>query len=407
VKKQPAGVMPGYNRRSIETTANPEGTMQSVLLTSWLAAGLAAVAGSLCLAGVIPGPKGDSQVPALPDTTPLVQEIDLDAPVEKVWQVFSTSEGQKALGVAQARIDFRIGGKMLTHYDPKGVLGDEGTIEQTIMAYEPLRMVAFHITGTPKGFPFTTAYKRVWAVATMSPREGGGTHLRFAQIGYEPDEESQRMRAFFAQGNASVMQTLKTNLGGRAGGAPGSGADGAAAPVIPAAPSDGRATSAGASSQAALAPIVVDTLVNAPPAEVWKCWTTSEGMRSFLTEAKIDLRIGGPFELYFGPESQPGQRGSEGCTILAYDPERMLSFSWNAPPTFGPLREKHTWVVVRIAPRGPDQSEVTLAHLGFAEQAALSPADTAGWAGIRSYFSQAWPQVMAALVKHFAAAARE
>src|SRR5690349_20800730 len=88
------------------------------------------------------------------NTSPLVHEVTLNAPVEEAWKVFSTDEGFKKLGVAQAKIDFRVGGKMLTHYNPpdKGTLGDEGTIENTVLAFEPMRMVAWHITKPPKGF---------------------------------------------------------------------------------------------------------------------------------------------------------------------------------------------------------------------------------------------------------------
>ena len=34
----------------------------------------------------------------------------IDAPIEEVWKIFSTSEGYKALGPALAEVDLRIGG---------------------------------------------------------------------------------------------------------------------------------------------------------------------------------------------------------------------------------------------------------------------------------------------------------
>ena len=52
----------------------------------------------------------------------------------------------------------------------------------------------------------------------------------------------------------------------------------------------------------------------------------------------MDLRIGGPFELYFGgPDVPHDQRGSNGCQVLTYVPGEMLSFTWNAPPKATPF----------------------------------------------------------------------
>jgi uncharacterized protein YndB with AHSA1/START domain len=336
------------------------------------------------------------------DPSPLVHEIDLNVPVEDVWRVFSTAEGCKLLGVAQAEVDFRVGGRIRTHYDPNGVLGDDGTIENTIIAFEPMRMVAFRITKTPRDFPFKDACETTWSVATMTDLGGARTHLRLAGMGYTPDPESQRMRAFFDQGNALVLQELKTNLEKETGamtrdlepGDPGGG------PSEPsgASPARGDGSAVGAVN---LSSIRTEAVVHAPLAEVWKCWTTSAGIASFLTDAKVELGIGGPFEIYFVPDAPAGQRGSEGCAVLSYEPMRMLSFSWNAPPKFGELREKRTWVVLHFDPEGAQRCRVRLQHLGFAEQVEADPARAEDWAQIRAYFDKAWPRVLAALQHHF------
>ena len=49
---------------------------------------------------------------------PQANGIILDVPVAEVWEVFTTAEGWKLLGVAKAEVDFRVGGKIRTHYDP-------------------------------------------------------------------------------------------------------------------------------------------------------------------------------------------------------------------------------------------------------------------------------------------------
>jgi uncharacterized protein YndB with AHSA1/START domain len=120
-------------------------------------------------------------------------------------------------------------------------------------------------------------------------------------------------------------------------------------------------------------------------------WTTAEGATTFFApRAKVELAIGGAYEMLFNLEAQPGSQGSEGCKVLSYFPQEMLSFSWNAPPQFPELRWERTWVVVEFRSRGPEQTWVGLTHLGWGEGEA--------WDQVFDYFDQAWDVVLARLV---------
>jgi uncharacterized protein YndB with AHSA1/START domain len=129
------------------------------------------------------------------------------------------------------------------------------------------------------------------------------------------------------------------------------------------------------------------TIVPAGVDRVWQAWTTSSGIKSFLgCDAKIELHIGGAYEIYFSPDAPVGQRGSEGARVLSYLPRQMLSFSWNAPPKFGPLRSRRTWVVVAFAPASPTATAISLSHLGWGR----SPE----WDALLNYFDRAWGIVL-------------
>lgn len=140
-----------------------------------------------------------------------------------------------------------------------------------------------------------------------------------------------------------------------------------------------------------------------PPAEVWRLWTTSEGVESWLVdEAHVELRIGGPFELYFLPDTPEnrGARGSEGCRVLSYLPERMLSTTWNAPPTFPAERREHTRLVIELDPTPDGGTRLTLTHTGWPTEVD----DASGnWPKVYAYFDRAWSAVMG----HFARYAKE
>lgn len=158
-----------------------------------------------------------------------------------------------------------------------------------------------------------------------------------------------------------------------------------------------------ARAQGSLDPIRVSGVVHAPVEEVWKAWTTNEGLQAFLVEGSdVELKPGGPYEIYFSMSAPEGSRGSETCKVLSYLPQQMLSFEWNAPPKFEHARFRHTWVVLNFESLGAERTRVELTHLGFAEHAAEHPDHEAEWKEVRAYFTNAWPYVMNALVEHFA-----
>lgn len=110
-----------------------------------------------------------------------------------------------------------------------------------------------------------------------------------------------------------------------------------------------------------------EVVVPAPLEEVWAAWTTAGGAKSFFApDCKIELEVGGAYEMYFNLEEEAGKRGGEGLKILAIKPGRMLSFTWNAPPEFT-VREQRTHVVVRFGRLSERLTRVTLVHDGFGE----------------------------------------
>ncbi|MBX3402844.1 MAG: SRPBCC domain-containing protein [Phycisphaeraceae bacterium] len=312
---------------------------------------------------------------AAPDTSPLVHEGVINAPIAEVWKGISTAEGYKMWGVAQCEFDLRIGGKIRTHYDPKGTLGDEGTIEQEVLAFEPERMLAFRVSKPPTGFPFKEAWKSTWSVITLTDLGDNRTHMRLAGLGYTADAESQAMRKFFLSGNEWSIKRAQTHFD-----------------------SSARPPSGPAHAQDPLADIALETVLPCPRDAAWQLISTSDGWRRAMgVPGNIELRPGGPFELYFRADGPEGQRGSEGCTVLGFVPGELLSFTWNAPPMFAHARSRHTWVVIRLDEAGPTRTRLRLSHLGFAGHAAAEPDHANQWKEVREYFADAWPRVLEAL----------
>lgn len=140
--------------------------------------------------------------------------------------------------------------------------------------------------------------------------------------------------------------------------------------------------------------IVREAFVPVPAEAAWDSWSSAEGLQRWLvTEARVDLRPGGRFELLFDEEKPEGERGSEGCVVLSFIPERMLSFTWNAPPEL-PTRGSRTWVVVEFEPVAGG-TQVRITHAGWPVEV-LKPGD---WADTYAYFDNAWSVLLEQLVE--------
>jgi uncharacterized protein YndB with AHSA1/START domain len=148
---------------------------------------------------------------------PLVTEGIIEAPVDAVWAAFTTKEGQESWNVAHAEIELKIGGKMRTHYDPKGRIGDPNTIENSILSFEPKRMLSIQVTNPPEKFPFKDAVKNMWTVIYFDDAGPGRTRLRIVGLGFGTDEDSQKLRGFFDKGNAYTLKKLQEKFAGKGG----------------------------------------------------------------------------------------------------------------------------------------------------------------------------------------------
>ena len=142
-----------------------------------------------------------------------------------------------------------------------------------------------------------------------------------------------------------------------------------------------------------------EVTVPAPVAEVWKAWTTSEGLVTFFApEAYVEPRPEGAFHIHFNPYAPPGSKGADDMRVMAVQQEKLLSFTWNAPPHLPEARAQRTFVTVRFEPAGTG-TLVRLHHSGWG--------DGGQWDQAHDYFDKAWGSVLESLRKRFAEGPRD
>lgn len=133
--------------------------------------------------------------------------------------------------------------------------------------------------------------------------------------------------------------------------------------------------------------------VKAPVDSVWSRWTTPAGRARFFAPAsQMELSTLGFMEILFDPSKPVGQRGAENNRILAFQPNQLLSFTWDAPPMYPEIRKQRTVVIIRFVKLSASETRVLFHQTGWG-----SGTD---WDAVFTYFSQAWKFVVLPNLKY-------
>ncbi len=135
-------------------------------------------------------------------------EVQIDASIDDIWAAFTTTAGLQSWVAPLADIDFRVGGKWRANYNADGKLGDATTIENTILSYDPRRMLSLKATGFPKDFPFEDAAKNTWSIFYFESVSETQTKITVVGLGYDETEQSRKMRSFFESANQYSLEQL-------------------------------------------------------------------------------------------------------------------------------------------------------------------------------------------------------
>jgi uncharacterized protein YndB with AHSA1/START domain len=104
--------------------------------------------------------------------------------------------------------------------------------------------------------------------------------------------------------------------------------------------------------------LIIELSIPAPLPEVWKAFTTTDGLKSWLApEVTVDLRKGGDWLVKF-----PGS--TAGGTIVSFVPQKELVLSALAPDRFPHVRAARTRAVFTFTAKG-NNTLVRLSQTGW------------------------------------------
>ncbi|MBU1095209.1 MAG: SRPBCC domain-containing protein [Ignavibacteriae bacterium HGW-Ignavibacteriae-2] len=127
--------------------------------------------------------------------------------------------------------------------------------------------------------------------------------------------------------------------------------------------------------------------VNANVNEVFNTWVTKEGLESFFApKCSVDPKIDGLFEILFDLDAEPGSRGAENQRVMAFEKDKMISFSWNNPPAFPEIQMQRTLVTLKFHSLGTGRTLIQFCQTGWG--------DGQHWDKALEYFNKAWKKVV-------------
>jgi uncharacterized protein YndB with AHSA1/START domain len=140
--------------------------------------------------------------------------------------------------------------------------------------------------------------------------------------------------------------------------------------------------------------VVVDASVK----EIWDAFTTNQGAQTFFApQTKINLTLGGSYEIYFFPQNPHGTRGcEEECHIQSIVPMKSLAFTWGSEPSTKTLHAAGltTIVFLRFEELSAHKTLVHFTDVGWGEGAE--------WDLSYHFFDKAWDEALGWLKIRFA-----
>jgi len=139
----------------------------------------------------------------------LIQELTVKAPIDSVWNAYTTKKGWESWAVPLAEIDLKVGGYIKTNYNEQGKIGDSTTIVTHIINYVPKKLLTLQaeITDNFPDFMKDDA-KDFFNVIYFDALENGDTNIKSLGIGYKNNPKYLSLMNYFIPANEKTLMEL-------------------------------------------------------------------------------------------------------------------------------------------------------------------------------------------------------
>lgn len=136
----------------------------------------------------------------------LTWELVVPAPVEEVWEAWTTAEGIASWSAPAGYVDLRPGGSWEAHFEPDRPPGQRGSDANEIVDFDPERLLVIR-AGAPRRFPTVRAEKTTFYL-TLTPVGRHHTLVQGVQSGWKDGPEWDEAFEYLAWANAVWLDWL-------------------------------------------------------------------------------------------------------------------------------------------------------------------------------------------------------
>ena len=139
----------------------------------------------------------------------LIQELTVKAPIDSVWNAYTTKKGWENWAVPLAEVDLKVGGFIKTNYNEQGKIGDSTTIFTHIINYVPKKLLTLQAEITDN-FPefMKDDAKDFYNVIYFDELENGDTNIKSFGIGYKNNPKYLSLMNYFIPANEKTLMNL-------------------------------------------------------------------------------------------------------------------------------------------------------------------------------------------------------
>lgn len=136
--------------------------------------------------------------------------------------------------------------------------------------------------------------------------------------------------------------------------------------------------------------------LEAPLAEVWEAYTTTEGWKAWVApHAEVELAVGGTIRTNYVPDAQLGDEGTNRLEVVSYVPQELLILRSDVSQNWPDVMKKdadHLLNVITFHDLGEGRTRLRVLGTGYTKSAEMRE--------LLGFFEEANARLLLGLVKH-------
>lgn len=135
------------------------------------------------------------------------KEVVVAAPIEAVWEAWTSKSGIESFFAPEAEVEPRVGGAFHVHINPYAPAGAKGADDMRYMALQKPTMVTFD-WNAPPSLPEVRA-QRTFVIVRLAEIDAKTTRVRLHHVGWGEGGQWDRTHAYFDAAWGNVLGSLK------------------------------------------------------------------------------------------------------------------------------------------------------------------------------------------------------